>query len=276
MFAYLSWRVDVTRELFGVTFFPHGVLIAVGILAGGWVLTRYARREGVGSDVVIDMLTWVVLGSIVGTRLVWALGNLDHFESPAEVLMIWHGGMTLYGGILGGLIVGVILLRRRRLPVLRMLDAAAPGLALGLLIGRISDLITGDHLGTPTDLPWGFRYVGTDPPGHAPRIGEVVHFVALYDVVLVAVLLGVLVLFHRRRRAAGSVAALFAVYYSADRILLDFLRTDRTRLFGLTGTQLASIVIAVVVATWLLRRQRSRPTPPAGVIRAHEPEVASA
>lgn len=257
--AYLSWRVAMHREFFGIGFFPHGVLIAVGFIVGGWVLSRYTRRLGMSSDVLVNILKWVAVGSLVGTRLVWVVGNWDRLDSPVEALMIWHGGMTLYGGILGGLVAGVVVVRRHRLPILPMLDYAAPGLAAGLVIGRISDLITGDHLGKPTGLPWGFRYVGVDPPGQAPPLDAIVHPVALYDAILVAVLLAVLVAYLRRPRPAGTAAAIFAAYYATDRLLLDFLRTDRTRALGLTGTQLASIAVLATVGTWLLR-QRGRPT----------------
>lgn len=259
MLAYISWDVAVRREFFGIPYYPHGLLIAVGFVAGSWALHRYTRREGIGLDTLVDILTWVAVGSLAGTRLVWVIGNWSELDSPAEAVMIWDGGMTLFGGILGGLVAGLSMLHRHRLPVLRMLDYAAPGLALGLIIGRASDLITGDHLGKPTGLPWGFRYVGTDPPGTAPPLGAVVHPVALYDLLLVSVLLVVLVLFLRRARPAGLAAALFAAYYSIDRLLLDFLRTDQTRLLGLTGTQLASIAALVVLAVWFGRWWWSRP-----------------
>lgn len=254
--AYLSWRVDTSREFLGIPYFPHGVLIAVAFVLGGLLLHRYTRERGVSTDVLLDILTWVIIGSMLGTRLVWVAGNLDRMDSVAEVFMIWHGGMTLYGGILGGLIAGVIILRRHDLPVLEMIDLAAPAMALGLVIGRISDLITGDHLGTPTDLPWGFRYVGTNPPGVAPPLGTVVHPVALYDAILVSILFVILVLYLRKPRPAGTAAAIFALYYSVDRLFLDFLRTDRTRAFGLTGTQLASIAVIGFVSAWLVHRFR--------------------
>lgn len=259
--ATISWVVDTQRELLGIPVYPHGLLIAVGFLAGSWLLLRYARRDGLPVDLIGDGLTWVAIASLVGTRLFWAIGNPSQLDSPLEVLMVWHGGMTLYGGIAGGLAAGVLFLRRHRLPVLRVLDLAAPGLALGLVLGRISDLIIGDHLGRPTGLPWGFRYVGDDPPGVAPPIGAVVHPVALYDTLLVTVLFVVLVLFLRRPRAHGSAAALFALWYASDRLLLDFLRTDPTRAFGLTGTQLASLGVLVVTTAWLLRRRGHRPLP---------------
>lgn len=251
-FAYISWRVDTHREILGIPYFPHGVLIAIGFLTGGWLMSRYTRRRGVPNEVLWDVLTWALLGSLIGTRLVWVLGHWSELESPAEVLMIWHGGMSLYGGILGGLIAGIPKARHYRLPVLSTLDFAAPGLALGLVFGRASDLITGDHLGKPTSLPWGFKFAGGDPPGVAPPVGSVVHPVALYDLVSVAVLLVVLLLFLRKQRSPGSAAALFALWYATGRLAFDFLRIDPVRAFGMTGTQLTSIVVIVAVTSWLL------------------------
>ena len=85
-------------------------------------------------------------------------------------------------------------------------------------------------------------------------IGAVVHPVALYDLLSVTVLFCVLVWFLRRPRAAGSAAALFALWYASGRVGLDFLRTDPTRAFGLTGTQLASVAVVLVTGTWLVVR----------------------
>lgn len=164
----------------------------------------------------------------------WVLGNLDQLDSPAEVLMIGHGGLTLCGGILGGLVIGVVMVRRHHLAVAPMLDYAAPG----LVIGRVSDLITGD------------RYVGVHPP-----VGAIVHPVAPNDALLVAGLFALLVLYLRRPRPAGAGGALFALCYASDRILLDVLRTDGTRALSLTSTQLASVVVLAAVGPWLLRRR---------------------
>ncbi len=128
--AFISSRVDLHREVFGIHYFPYGVLIAIGFLAGSVVLSRYARRHGVTPEVVWDIATWVLIGALIGTRLVWVFGNWSQLSSPAEALMVWHGG------ILGGLLAGLPKVRRHKLPIWPMLDAAAPALALGLILGR--------------------------------------------------------------------------------------------------------------------------------------------
>lgn len=261
LLAYLSWRVDTHRHFLGIPFFPHGVLIAVGFLLGGLIFVRYSRRAKVASTMAWDIVSAVALGSLIGTRLVWVLGNWSQVGSVGEALKVWHGGMTLYGGILGGVVAGVVAARRRGLPVLRLLDFAAPALAVGIALGRASDLIIGDHLGKATGMPWGFRYVGTNPAGEAPPLGAIVHPVALYDLVLVSALFVVLVAFLRSPRAAGSAALVFAAWYSAERLLLDFFRTDPIRALGLTGTQLASVGVLLAIGVVLSLRWRRMDRP---------------
>lgn len=256
MIGYITWPVNTEYRFFGFPVFPHGVLILVGALLGGLLSRRYARREGLPDDLYWAVFEWIAIGGLIGQRLFWVLGNWSQLSSPLEALMIWHGGMTLFGGIAGAVVAGRWRARRSGVPVLAMSDVAAPGFALALLIGRISDLIVGDHLGKPTSLPWGFKYLGDDPAGMAPRVGSIVHPVALYDAINVGILLVVLVLFLRKPRAPGSAAALFVLWYGSSRILTDLLRTDPVRAFGLTGTQLASIAAVTVTTVWLVLREQ--------------------
>ena len=138
-------------------------------------------------------------------RVAWVAGHWRELHDPFEFLAVWHGGMSLLGGLIGAVAVGIPVVRRAGLPVLKMLDLAAPGIAVGIAIGRVSDLIIGDHLGKPTTMPWGFRYAGADHTlAGAPSIGAVVHPVALYDLVLTTALLAALVWFLRRPRRLVS------------------------------------------------------------------------
>jgi phosphatidylglycerol:prolipoprotein diacylglycerol transferase len=237
---------------------PHGALIAVGFFAGAFVMRRSTRAAKIPDEQLWRVLQWGLAGGLIGMRLAWDLGHLDEMHSPVDLIAVWNGGMSLLGGLIGALILGGIAVRRAGLPLLPMLDMAAPGLALGIAIGRFSDLIVGDHLGKPTSLPWGFKYIGgMHPLEGVPAIGAVVHPVALYDMLLTTALLIVLLRFARRPRAVGSSIALFTLWYAGSRVLTDFLRTDPRRLFGLTGSQLTSIVLIAIVVTGLVLRRRS-------------------
>lgn len=257
VFAYISWKVVTEFHLGPLTIRPHGLLIGVGFLAGARLMQRSTRPRGISDESLWRVLGWAFAGGLVGMRLAWLVGHWRELHSPLEAIAVWHGGMSLLGGLSGAVLVGAVVARRERLAVLPLLDMAAPGLALGIAIGRVSDLIIGDHLGKPTNLTWGFRYVGgVHPLDGAPPVGTVVHPVALYDLILTTILLVLLIRFLRSPRARGSAIAFFALWYAGSRILTDFLRTDPRRLFDLTGSQLTStvIVIAVLVALRLQHR----------------------
>jgi phosphatidylglycerol:prolipoprotein diacylglycerol transferase len=166
-------------------------------------------------------------------------------------------------------------MRRKRMGFWRCLDLAAPGLALGIVVGRVGDLVIGDHLGKPTSLPWGWRCLGHvdgTPPtdaavylaalarGNPPSLGCFglrVHQTAVYDFVATAVLLGVLVWLARAPRNPGLLTLVFASWYGTMRVATDFLRVDR-RYLGLTGSQLLALAV-VLVCAWLLVRYRGAP-----------------
>ncbi len=271
MLAYLSWKVVTEFHLGPLMIRPHGLLIGVGFLSGARLMQRYSRPKGISDDVLWRVLGWALVGGLVGMRLAWDVGHWRELHSPLEAIAIWHGGMSLLGGLIGAVLLGGFIARRERLPVLPLLDMAAPGIALGIAIGRVSDLIIGDHLGKPTSLPWGFRFAGSAGGSHplagVPAIGTVVHPVALYDLVLTTILLIVLVRFLRTERALGSAIALFTLWYAGSRVLTDLLRTDPRRLLGLTGSQLTSILaIAVVTAALAFRARRgASPIRPHGI-----------
>ncbi len=257
MFGYLSWRTVTEMHVGPVVLRPHGILIAIGFFAGAFVARRYTRLRGISDEQLWHVLSWAIVGGLVGMRAAWVLGHWRELHDPLEVLAVWHGGMSLLGGLIGAVAFGLPVALRGRLPILPLLDSVAPGLAVGIVIGRISDLVIGDHLGKPTGLPWGFRYAGADHPlSGAPSIGTVVHPVALYDVVFTTLLLVVLIRFLRRPRAPGSAIALFALWYGTFRLATDFLQTDPPRLLGLTGSQLTSAVVLVGVVGALVIRAR--------------------
>ena len=258
MFAYISWRIVTGFHIGPLMIRPHGALIAVGFLAGAFLMRRSTRAAKIPDEQLWRVLEWGLVGGLIGMRLAWDLGHLEEMRSPVDLIAVWNGGMSLLGGLIGALILGGIAVRRAGLPLLPMLDMAAPGLALGIAIGRFSDLIVGDHLGKPTSLPWGFKYIGgMHPLEGVPAIGTVVHPVALYDMLLTTALLIVLLRFARRPRAVGSSIALFTLWYAGSRVFTDFLRTDPARLFGLTGSQLTSIALIAIVVTGLVLRARS-------------------
>lgn len=257
MLGAISYTPLVRIEVGPLDISPHGVGIAVGFLAGSVLMLRAAEKKGISEDAVYSILIRALIGSVIGARLAYAMNHFSEFESPIEVFQIWRGGISLLGGIIGGIILPCFWARRHGVSFWKATDAAAPGLALGIVIGRVGDLIVADHLGTPTSFFLGYRC----PPAAVETAfpctpGVVVHQTALYDMLLTAFLLGLLLWLRRRDRFDGFLMLTFGAVYGAQRLLEDFFRED-VRRFGLTGSQWTAAVAALLCLYVLLVTRRT-------------------
>ncbi|MFP5298627.1 MAG: prolipoprotein diacylglyceryl transferase [Actinomycetota bacterium] len=274
-----AWEIIPRLDLGPLEISPHGIGIALGYLLGAHLMVRRQRRFGGPDEADIwNALFWALLGAMVGARIGYVLGHLpevtDDWSDPLGIFKVWEGGISLLGGITGAVIFALPYMIKHKMGFWRSVDLAAPGLALGILIGRLGDLIIGDHLGDPTDLPFGWRCLGSDgqPPlpaeqymerfnaGNPPSLGcydIVLHQTALYDFISTAVLFGVLLWVGRKARKPGFLAITYVLWYGAARFVVDFLRNDR-RYLGLTGSQLWAATI-VLICLYLLIRYRGAP-----------------
>src|SRR3989475_7472956 len=145
-----------------------------------------------------------------------------------------------------------------------MFDAGAPATMIGLAIGRIGDVINGEHHGTPTTLPWGVEYVNPNTLGEP---GQVVHPEVAYEMVLCLLILAALLPFHQRLKARlpdGALGLIYFAIYGAGRFFLSFLRTDPGVFLGMRQAQLSAAPLglaALVVLSVLLRRASTAPAP---------------
>src|SRR3954454_22739046 len=226
-----------------------------------------ANRKGIRDEQVYALLTRAAIGAIVGARLAYVVNHAGDYSSILDVFKVWEGGISLLGGIAGAILLALPKMRSERLSFWKVMDAAAPGIALGVIIGRIGDLIVADHLGKTTNFFLGYKCPGLDVPTASPcaqthltdrTVGAVVHQTALYDFISTIFLLAVLLRLRRKPRYDSFLILVFAVWYGAMRIVEDFLRED-VRHFGLTGSQWSSIVlVAVCLALLILYRRTPR------------------
>jgi len=263
MLAAISYTPLVRIQLGPLAISPHGIMAALGIVAGASLLRRAARQRGIDEATIGALITRAVIGGIVGARFFYVLNHPSEFASPLEWLRVWEGGLTLLGGITGAVLAGLPLIRRRGLRLLQVLDAAVPGLALGIAIGRLGDLAIADHLGKPTSFALGYRCppvadVGQTVGSPCPP-GAVVHLTALYDLVGALLVFGLLVWLGRRPRWEGHLTLTFTVGYGLVRLVEDVFRTDKRLLLGLDASQLtAAVAVAVAIPLFLLLRHHAR------------------
>jgi phosphatidylglycerol---prolipoprotein diacylglyceryl transferase len=163
--AVIGWPVLDRLRLGPLSVSPHGLGIAVGYLAGSWWMIREGRKRGLSEDHVGTILLAALVGAILGARFFYVVGHLEEFDSIGEMVAIWRGGISLIGGITGAILAAYPFMRRYGYRFLQVMDSAAVGLAFGIFVGRIGDLVIGDHLGKPTDFLLGWAYRGGNLPG---------------------------------------------------------------------------------------------------------------
>lgn len=272
----LGWEVIPRIPIgdFGVS--PHGVGIAVGYFIGASLMARRARRTGFNEDHAWNAAVVGVLGAIVGARTAYIIGHSEQFSNPIEYLQIYKGGISLVGGLIGGFLAAFLYCKRRGLDYLRLTDLGAPGLAIGTAVGRIGDLVIGDHLGRTTEGFWGWEYQGgeliSSPPCDTavyPSVsgciepGMVVHQTAIYDSVWSLIIFGILMRLDRKPRPKGFLTLTWAALYFSGRIATDFTRVDKTWFdTGLTGSQLVAIAVVIISVAGLVKLRKTGATEP--------------
>ncbi|MGR3270533.1 prolipoprotein diacylglyceryl transferase [Thalassococcus profundi] len=229
---------------------------------------------------VEELLTWVILGVILGGRLGFVLFYQPgyYFANPAEILMIWQGGMSFHGGLIGVVLAALIFGLRQGLPVASMADMMALATPPGLLLGRISNFINAELWGRPTELPWGVIFPGAAAQDCGAAVTGLCarHPSQLYEALLEGLILGALLLWLAFRRGAlkrpGLIAGLFFAGYGLARFLVEFVRQPDAQFisegnplglawhvggWGLTMGQILSLPMllgGLAVVLWTRRR----------------------
>jgi phosphatidylglycerol---prolipoprotein diacylglyceryl transferase len=313
--AAIGWPVlDRIRIGSAFAISPHGLGIAIGFLTGAWLFGKLAPRRGISAEQVNGIVFWSLIGAIVGSRLFYVIAHYSEFRNLGEMLAIWRGGISLLGGIAGAVMVNTPRVRAWGYRFFQVADPIAICLTLGIAIGRIGDLIIGDHLGKPTSwlLAWTYHGGALAPPftcsngicqaslqgGHLETItragaqlldvhgvvigsGVGVHQTALYDMVGAWALFALLWRLSRSPRREGILTLTFGLWYGIARIVEDSLRIDKR--FGvLTGSQWTALVVAIVSAGllvwWAVHPKEAAPTdigPPSAGARDGGDDVAA-
>jgi phosphatidylglycerol:prolipoprotein diacylglycerol transferase len=240
----------------------HGVFSLLALVAGVWIGLGRARQLGIDVDLMVSGLGWVIAGAVVGARLFHVLDHIPYYaQHPLEIVAVWQGGIAVYGGFVGGVLTGAVAAWRLGLPVWRCLDAAAPAMLVGQAVGRIGCLINGDAWGAPTGCPCGVVYWHAHALLPPELLGVPTHPYPLYEIVGVAVVLGLLWLLRGRMTRPGTTFLLMTVGYGIVRFGLTFVRQETVLAFGLQEAQLIAVLTGVVALAILVGRQLLARTP---------------
>lgn len=246
MIPYFEWK---TIPLGPVSIQVWGFCAAVGVVLGVLFAVRQAKRRGLDAEAFESMAFWIVISAFIGARLFHVLfyEPAYYLAHPVEILSIWKGGLSSFGGFAGAAAAFFLCLRKSKLPLLKTADALSIALPLGLGCGRVGCFLIHDHPGT---LAYGAgKWLAVNYPD-GPRY-DLGMLLGLFDFLL----FGAFLLLLKKPRKDGYYFALFMTVYGPVRFLLDFLRILDVRYFGLTPAQYGSIAI-FGAGVWLMSRIR--------------------
>ncbi|MCX6067853.1 MAG: prolipoprotein diacylglyceryl transferase [Chloroflexi bacterium] len=242
-------------------------MLMTGAMVGGLLAQKEAIRRGHNSEIIWDLLIWLIIGGIGGARL-WhvftpspsliaqGIDTYYYLTHPLDLLNLRRGGLGIPGAVIGGAIALLFFARKYKLYFVEWVDIIAPGLALGQAVGRWGNYFNQELYGAPTNLPWKiFIEPAHRLPGFADK--EYFHPLFLYESLWNLANMALLIWLTRRfadKLKTGDIFLVYLIVYPVGRFLLDFLRLDASQLGGVNANQTFMAVVAVLASLLLIWR----------------------
>ncbi|MGD8718315.1 MAG: prolipoprotein diacylglyceryl transferase [Candidatus Zixiibacteriota bacterium] len=232
-----------------------GLMAALAFLAAFIVFRAEVKRRGLPDKFLSDILIAGLVGGVVGARANFIIEHWDAFVLGPWGFIWSRYGFTWYGGVLGGALAVILVLKLRKQPLGPYADAVAPALALGYVFGRCGCQLSGDgDYGIPSDLPWAMAY----PDGIVPTT-ERVHPTPVYEIILFLAIFFVLMRLGRLKKPPWWLFGVYLILAGVERFPIEFIRTNDPAFLGLTEAQLVSVAMfvgGIILVAALERKQR--------------------
>ncbi|WP_283966386.1 prolipoprotein diacylglyceryl transferase [Tritonibacter sp. AK171] len=297
MLAEMIQFPNLSPEIFSISLFGtefalrwYALAYIAGILIAWYLAARAVKRPALWPNEtapmtprqVEDLVTWIILGVILGGRLGHVLFYQPsvYLENPAQILRIWEGGMAFHGGLLGVVVATWLYARAQNIDKLQIADLVAHTVAPGLLLGRLANFVNAELWGRATDLPWGVAFPGRAAQDCGQALGEICarHPSQLYEAAMEGLILGALILWMVYRRnafhAPGRILGTFLAGYGIARFIVEFLRQPDAQFisdgnplglawqiggYGLTQGQALSVPM-IALGLWFILHARHAAT----------------
>ncbi|MGI5902283.1 MAG: prolipoprotein diacylglyceryl transferase [Desulfitobacteriia bacterium] len=238
----------------------YGIFIALAFLLGIMLAGYQAQKRGIHPDLFANLVLLVIPGSIIGARLYYIIFNWGYYAAhPQEILAIWHGGLAIHGGIIGGFLAGYWYIRRtKELRLWPLADIIAPSVILGQALGRWGNFFNQEAYGGPVSYEFISKFPSFIQRGMYIN-GEYHHPTFLYESLWNLLVFGILIfLLRRKSNPDGIVAMAYLILYSTGRFFVEGLRTDSLMLGPFRMAQVVSI--AAIILAILIIYQRLKKT----------------
>ncbi len=241
------------------TIYTYGVMIAVGVLFGLFIVRREAKANGLDPDVYTDLCFYAIVAAVIGSRVFYVATNLDYFiRHPADAFKLWEGGLVFYGGFLFALPVVIFMLKKNRLPIGLSADIAAVAVPLAHGFGRIGCFMAGCCYGKTCNLPWAVTF--RDPVSLAP-VGIPLHPTQLYSSCSNFFIFVLLYSLRKKKSYDGQLLLAYISLYAFFRFIIEFFRNDFRGVFiaGLSISQVIALTMVCLafIAHLVLKKRNS-------------------
>tara|TARA_Y100000996_G_scaffold398021_1_gene365665 strand:- start:1237 stop:2127 length:891 start_codon:yes stop_codon:yes gene_type:complete len=270
----------------------HGFFTFVGVGIAIYLIDRWSTKEDIDSDVIYSVALWVIIGGILGARLVHVIDRWDYYQDNlGYIYQVWRGGIALYGALIFGTLSGLLNIFIRKylglvyagqkqiwfknlvgekiakgylqgnmyakfkdLSIGKLLDLVAPAMAIGQTFGRLGDVINGEHISRKTDLVWGTIYSHPDSGSFTFHGLNPSHPVIIYEMILTTFAFIILWNLRGRLGPPGMIFISYAIIYSIGRFFIQFMRLDSVWFAGLQEAHLISLLVLTICVPILALR----------------------
>lgn len=236
----------------------YGIIMFAAIIVALFVIRTITKKyyKDIDTEIIIDILPVVILCSILGARIYYVLMDFSYFSRHLnEIFAIWNGGMSIHGGILGGIVSGIAMARIKKISFLKYADVFAYGIVIGQAIGRFGNWFNCEAFGRPCTIPFIKLFI---PPAYRPAGYEDIEYFhpaflyeSLWDIFVF------LILFFVIRKITGikdgTIFFSYLILYSTGRMFIEWCRLDSVlNIAGIPVAQIVSVVVLLISVSALL------------------------
>ncbi|MDD5108082.1 MAG: prolipoprotein diacylglyceryl transferase [Candidatus Omnitrophica bacterium] len=219
------------------TIYSYGLMLVLAFFTCVYLASLQAKKERVDPESIFNLCFFVFIFGIIGARFFYCLNNFSFYlRNPLEIIMLQHGGMAWFGGLIFGTAAAVIFIKKNKMGLFKTLDLLVPFIALGQAIGRIGCLLNGCCYGRPSEFGIYFKI-----------FDQVLIPTQLYSSLLLLLIFFILRFMQNRKHATGQILCAYLFLYPIKRFFIEYFRNDSPRIFcGLTLFQILSLVMFFV------------------------------
>ena len=264
-------------SIFGFEFHPvinsYGFMLMMAFYSCYYFLNKDLNRLGYDAKLASDIVFAAAVGGILGSKIYYLIENFERVKADPTGMIFSGAGLVFLGGLMGGTLGVTYVIKKNKLSWIKFADIVAPLLILGYAVGRVGCLLVGDDYGLPTNVPWGIAFPNGLPPstysvfqsyypwvnleGFSPGVLKV-HPTQIYESVIGFSIF--YYLYQKRSKVVivGSLFFTYLIFAGAERFFIEFLRVNSKYLFGLSGSQLISLIM-ILIGAWFLTHPVSQP-----------------